>query len=75
MEQTIFVGKKDSPKAFIKRNEIKSYLDAEFYGMYDLWNKFHIGFGLPFDKSWANHPAHIIDIIETFEHEYRYMKD
>ncbi len=74
MEQTIFVGKKESPKAFIKRNEIKGYLDEEFYRMLNVWEKFNMGFGLPLSKSWADHPNFLIEIIETFEKEYRYIK-
>ena len=71
LNSKIFVGRKDNPVAIIKRCEIDDYVDDDFNGMYDLWSKFHNGFGLPYERSWSNHPKRIIDIIETFELEFK----
>ena len=74
LESTIFVGDKANPIGFIKRKEIESYLDHTFYNQYNLWKRFHNGFGLPLNKSWAEHPAFLMDIIELFIGEYKALQ-
>lgn len=74
MEQTIFVGRSDNPVAFIKRNEIKDYLDQEFFKLHQIWENYHNNMGLPiWGKSWAEHPQWMIEAIQVFEREYKYM--
>jgi len=67
----IFVGNVDDPIAIIKRKDIVKYIDSTFYRLYNIWYKFHMGFGLPQLKSWSQHPVFLIDAIELFEAEYR----
>ncbi len=40
---------------------------------FNIWKKFHLGFGLPMGKSWDELPNHIMDIIEIFEQENRQL--
>jgi len=74
LESKIFVGNPDSPVAFIKRKEVEGFIDDTFFRQYNLWKKYHHGFGLPLEKSWANHPSFLIDIIELFELEFMEMQ-
>lgn len=37
---------------FMKWNDIDDYLTDDAYRMYDIWYKYHMGFGLPGGKSW-----------------------
>ena len=72
-EQSWFVGPKKNPYTLVKESEIKNYLDAEFYKMYRVWKMFHLGLGLPGNKSWTELPTFIIDIIEIFETEHKFI--
>jgi hypothetical protein len=59
---------------FIKWNEIEGHLTPEMYRMYDIWNKYNMGFGMPGGRAWDDQPLHIMKIIETCEREYRSMR-
>jgi hypothetical protein len=74
LESTIFIGKKENPKAFIKRKEVNEYCDYQFFQMYEIWENFNLGLGLPMGLPWDKLPLHIKDIIKTFEQEYKYMR-
>ena len=71
MNQNMFIGNPENPIDIIKRSEIKDYLQYEFFAQYEVWKKYHIGFGLPLETSWANHPKFLIDIIEVLEAEFK----
>lgn len=74
LEQTIFIGDVKDPVCTMKRNEINNYFTDELFKMYELWEMWSMGFGLPGGKSWTELPMFIIDIIKTFEHQHRKMK-
>ena len=68
----IAVGSKDYPLGIIYRSEIDSFLTPQFFRLYDIFEKFEMGFGLPiFGKSWAEHPKWMIDAIGMFKAEYK----
>lgn len=53
------------------RREALGYVDAEFNSQYDIWERFHSGMGLPMSKSWAEHPAYLINIIDMIDYEHK----
>ena len=74
MDQMLFIGPKDDPIGFVKRRELESYIDDDFMLIYEIWQKFNIGMGLPFKEPWAHHPKWMIDGIEILEVEYHKMR-
>lgn len=67
----IFLGKRESVVAIIKRKDIQSYLTDDFYSYYQIWSRFNSGLGLPFGGGWADYPEHLIEVLETFNNEWR----
>jgi hypothetical protein len=51
----------------VERRRIPEYFTEEYFDALGIWKRWK-RFGLPFaDWGWAEHPAYIIDIIDTFE--------
>jgi len=51
----------------VERRRIPEYFTDEYFDSLRIWNRFK-RYGLPFAPlGWAEHPAYIIDIIDTFE--------
>jgi hypothetical protein len=50
----------------IKRWDIPSYFDEDFLACAELVNNFH-HYGLPYSMGWAEHPAHVIEVLKMFE--------
>lgn len=73
-KQFVIMTKSVNGPVFLKWNEIEDYITPSLYRMYNIWYKFHMGFGMPGNKAWDEQPLHIMDIIETFEKEYRSMR-
>jgi hypothetical protein len=66
---------KYDPFTTINRSEIPQYLDDEFYRMYNVFEKWQLGFGMPGNRPWDEQPVFIMDILEGFKGEYdRYKK-
>lgn len=58
--------------AIVEQRELYDYyLDDEFHDGWNIWYRYHMGMGLPFTGGWAEQPAHLIDIVETFESAHR----
>lgn len=74
LNKRVIVGIEGHQIAIIYRREIKNYVDTEMYRQYDIWSRFHKGMGLPMSKSWAEHPAYLINIIDTMESEWKYVE-
>jgi len=70
----VFIGPVKKPVMFVKRHQVKYFLDEWFFSAYDLWRKFNMGLGLPYAGGWADNPAHVVAIIEAFETENRAMQ-
>jgi hypothetical protein len=66
-----FIGKPGHHLAIVKRRQVKYFVDEWFYSAYGIWNRHHLGLGLPYGTGWAQHPPHIIEIVEGFEEAYR----
>jgi len=58
------VGDIKNPVGIIKRSEIEGYFSSEMWKIYNIWQKYELGFGLPFSGTWFDIPKHIIDLIE-----------
>lgn len=67
LNSMMFVGPPNDPQGTLKKSEIKDYLDDDFMSAYNVWQKWHMGFGLPMTGAWAEVPKHIIDVIEYCE--------
>ncbi len=67
----VFIGPVANPVMFVKRYQVKYFLDDWFWSAYGLWQRFNLGFGLPYGGGWAEQPSHIVWIIEAFEIEQR----
>jgi hypothetical protein len=70
----IKVGPKDKEIDIIKSEELDDYLTESFYRLYDIFEKYELGFGLPLDKTWPLHPKWMIDTISLFKSEYSKIK-
>ena len=54
----------------VERRRIPEYFTDEYFDSLGIWKRFK-RYGLPFAPlGWAEHPAFIIDIIDTFEDTY-----
>jgi hypothetical protein len=59
----------------VRRGDIPEYLnDPQSTAALEVWTRWRL-LGDPFGNGWANWPAHIVDIIETLEGEYRKIQD
>ena len=67
LDSLMFVGAATDPQGTLKKGEIKDYLDENFMSAYNIWQKWYMGFGMPFSGTWFEQPKHIIDIIEWCE--------
>ena len=63
----MFVGNVKDPVAVIERKDRPNYCDDDFYRAYNVWQKWHMGFGLPFPGTWAEAPKRVIDVIEFLD--------
>jgi hypothetical protein len=67
----IAVGHKDDPMGTINRSEIDDYLTPVFFRQYKIFERYKMGFGMPRGLSWDQQPDFIMDILETFQAEYK----
>lgn len=64
------MGRVDRPIGIIKRGEIPSYLDEEFWSAYHIWNNTRLTGRLPYEGGWAEIPYRLTEIITAFQNEY-----
>lgn len=53
-------------RILVERARIPEYFTDDYEAAYDIYGKWRM-FGLPFSGGWAEQPAYLLRIIETFE--------
>jgi hypothetical protein len=49
------------------KSEVPGICDRAFWAAFDVWYRWKL-YGLPFGGlGWADHPAHLLEVIETAE--------
>lgn len=66
----LFVGNYKAPIAIIKRGDIKSYIDADFYSYYECWKVLNSGMGLPYGPGWSKYPELFVYMMTIFSSEW-----
>jgi hypothetical protein len=65
----IFIGKRENPVAIIKRKEIQGYMSELFYFLWDHFENFNAGMGLPFGGSPMDYPRSFIKALVLFKYQ------
>lgn len=66
----IQAGTRANPQ-FIRKSRIHSYVTDEWWRIFRVWHRYHIGMGLPNARNWGDESAVIVGIIELYETIWR----
>ncbi len=66
----IFIGRRESPVAIIRRKEIPGYMTQGFYELFTFWTRVK-DFGLPLGGAWLDYPETFVRVLELFNSEWR----
>jgi len=70
MERPVFDANKELI-GLVKWSELGDYLTSRFMYMYNMYERFELGFGLPGGKPWDKQPDHIMKLLDIFIYESR----
>ena len=65
------IGDGDNPIMILKKGEVPKLFDENFFYMFNVWNYFHNGFGLPDGKSFSEYDPELINGLLSFEQHYK----
>lgn len=70
-ESKTFIGDVKHPLWIGKKKDMASLMTEEAYFYIDLWQKYNMGFGLPFKGHWLDADEALVSLIIQMENHYR----
>lgn len=69
-----FIGDKNDPLWIGKLKDKAKLLTPEHYGLFDVWQKFNAGFGLPGGRPWDEYDPDLIDYLMYIQNYWKAKK-